>query len=87
MIHQVGDSWTSHCKSCTCGSGGKVSCRQSGCKSTCTDERGFVHQVKRVCHPTKKDPFPPGQVGDKWKKDCNTCTCTNGGLAQCTTNR
>ena len=26
-------------------------------------------------------------MGDKWKKDCNTCTCTNGGLAQCTTNR
>ena len=24
---------------------GKVSCRQTGCKNTCADERGFVHQV------------------------------------------
>merc|ERR1712027_107380 len=27
------------------------------------------------------------QVGDKWRKDCNSCTCTSGGLAKCTTNR
>jgi hypothetical protein len=32
-----------------------------------------------------KDACGPGQsVGDSWKDDCNTCTCTKGGEVQCT---
>ncbi len=80
MHYKVGESFMAAdgCNKCVCAEDGSINCESNVCTSPAPLQKPTAAPV--TCSFAGKTY----RVGETYKNDCNTCLCTDGGVAACT---